>query len=143
MADAVAEALAGLGLKLRPDWLVECLHNVSPPAGGRNGNDDQTLGHVYDRFLHSDLRESGAGCFPSNLATLRDEHLPGPMVVQMDALKNIASSAMDQKEGKGGRTLLFALSDGVQHAVGLEYRHIAAFQMKPPPPTGLKIALRN
>lgn len=141
----IGDSLAGLGLRLQAKWLAECQQNIQISINSMTsieGEDAKYFDRVYECFLHSNIRDSGAGCFPPDFALSRNKRIAGPLVVQVDAIKNIgAPDATRHKEGDRNRCLLLALSDGHQQALGLEYRPIPELRISTA--LGCKIALLN
>lgn len=90
MATEVGQAMAGLGVHLRWDWVKHCLQaaggddNANGAGnGGSGGRGRQAQEQVYRAFLACDLREAGEACLPAGVGDMVKERVKGKMVVQV------------------------------------------------------------
>ncbi|CAM9154732.1 unnamed protein product [Scytosiphon promiscuus] len=134
----IREAMVGLGVHLRQDWIKHCLQ----ASGERRRQQSEAQEGVYRTFLACDLREAGEACLPAGIAGMVKQRVRGKMVVQVENATDIAKN-FEQREKTDGssphHTLKLALGDGRQTVAAFEYRRIQGLVADPAP--GLKLLL--
>lgn len=84
-ATRVREAMAGLGVHLRQDWITHCLQGgpAGDDGGRRGAQQSEAQEEIFRTFLACDLREAGEGCLPAGVGNMVKERVKGKMVLQV------------------------------------------------------------
>lgn len=76
--------LAGLGLRVRREWLHSCIQGLETAVTGFFRLDDVAKGKLcLEQVLYSDMNYVGAGVLPENVADMHLVDLVGPFVLQV------------------------------------------------------------
>ncbi|XP_050256303.1 recQ-mediated genome instability protein 1 [Quercus robur] len=141
----IGDFLGRLGLRLKNEWLEACLDALrSSVRSFASLGVDAKAKLCFERFLVSDMNQSGSGVLPRNVDSMHLVDLPGPFVLQIDEIVNISCPLKGryQKAPPGiKRCLKLSMTDGVQRVFGMEYRPIQALESLAP--AGLKVAICN
>ena len=80
----IGDFLGRLGLRLKNEWLEACLDALrsSVPSFASLGIDAKAK-LCFERFLVSDMNQSGSGVLPRNVDSMHLVDLPGPFVLQV------------------------------------------------------------
>ena len=154
----VADALAKLGVALKPAWVAACvahLERADPrfPAMPLH----QRVEACYLQFLEADLNLAGAGSLPNPFppgggcpdsnpggAQPPPRVLAGRFVLQADEALNVAASHNEryaEKPARLDRVMKLALTDGRTRVTAYEYRPVPA--LGPSRPAGVKLAVTD
>ncbi|KAI3759511.1 hypothetical protein L6452_07393 [Arctium lappa] len=141
----ISRILEDLGLRLRSEWLDSCLHGLQTVIPGFSSFDATKKAKLcFDKFLHFDMNNCGAGMLPHNVHQMHLVDLPGPFVLQVDEIVNISQPLRERyKKAPSGlkRCLKLSMTDGVQQVFGMEYQPIKDLDALAP--AGLKVAISN
>ncbi|KAM7254036.1 hypothetical protein ACFE04_028659 [Oxalis oulophora] len=142
----IGDILAGMGLRLKKEWLDSCVSGLEGSVTGFASFDLNTKAKLcFQQFLFSDMNSSGSGgVLPENVHTLNRIDLKGPFVLQVDEIVNISCPIRARyHDAPSGiqRCLKLSMTDGVQRVFGMEYRPIN--DLKVFSPAGLKVAVCN
>ncbi|XP_048133289.1 tudor domain-containing protein 3 [Rhodamnia argentea] len=88
-------------------------------------------------LLNTDLRTIGSRSLPDRKAS----HLLGPVVLQISAVRDIASSSIEEvsKSSGGNRMLRLTLTDGHSEMTAIEYAHIPSLPDDAVPGTKVRL----
>ncbi|XP_071722694.1 recQ-mediated genome instability protein 1-like [Rutidosis leptorrhynchoides] len=141
----IGDLLAGMGLRLKNEWLDACVRGLEGSGQGFAIFDLNTKAKLcFEQFLFSDMNRSGGGVLPENVHTLNMVDLKGPFVLQVDEIVNISCPLRGRyQETPPGikRCLKLSMTDGVQRVFAMEYKPIN--DLKVFSPAGLKVAICN
>ncbi|XP_024970886.1 recQ-mediated genome instability protein 1 isoform X2 [Cynara cardunculus var. scolymus] len=141
----ISRILEDLGLRLRSEWLDSCLHGLQTVVPGFPSFDATKKAKLcFEKFLHFDMNNCGAGMLPDNVHQMHLVDLPGPFVLQVDEIVNISQPLRERyKKAPSGlkRCLKLSMTDGVQQVFGMEYQPIKDLDALAP--AGLKVAISN
>ena len=104
-----------------------------------NGKED--LQKVVAVALQTDLRHIGKQYLPDNINSGQVEKIEGPIVLQVQKVRNVAAPLINQESKTAPRMLKLNLTDGVIHCVAIEFSAIMSLNEKIIP--GTKVCLQN
>ncbi|GIL72351.1 hypothetical protein Vretimale_4130 [Volvox reticuliferus] len=143
MMDWEARLRQQYALAIRPEWLEQVmaqLRGAHPDFS--TWTEDRIFDNIFTAFLFCDLNQAGAASLPVNTKEMHKEILMGKFVLQLDEVVNMAAAARERySDQAGNRCLKFALTDGCQQVVGVEYTHLPAFTWDCP--AGSKVLIHN
>lgn len=137
--------LERLGLRLRRDWVDDCVRGLEGSVSGFRDLDVAAKAKLcFQHFLFSDMNYCGAGILPEHVHGLHLDDLAGPFVLQVDEIVNMSCPLKGRYEAANPglkRCLKLSMTDGVQRVFGMEYRSTKDLHVLSP--AGLKIVIRN
>ena len=121
----LASQLEDRGLHLSTDGLAQL-------AGAAGCVDAQK---IYERALASDLKKVAAPILPSDVNTVKDGHIAGPLLLQVVAVENAAQPT--DKQDHSPVLLQVRLTDGHTKCCAVAYYSMRAVSLSTPPGTKL------
>ena len=103
------------------------------------GQKDPTFTKVISAALNKDLRNIGERFFPENINSGQVKSIQGPVVVQIQKIRNVSAPTINQDSQGAPRMLKLNLTDGVVHCVAIEFQSIGVLKLNLVP--GTKICL--
>ncbi|XP_017256850.1 recQ-mediated genome instability protein 1 [Daucus carota subsp. sativus] len=142
---AISGFLAGLGVRLRREWLDSCVSGLESAVNGFSRLDDVAKAKLcFEQVLYSDMNYVGAGVLPGNVVDMHLVDLAGPFVLQVDEIVNISRPLKGRYQTAASghkRCLKLSMTDGVQRVFGMEYRPIKNLEVLAP--AGMKVVVCN
>ncbi|XP_014094761.2 tudor domain-containing protein 3 [Bactrocera oleae] len=129
-----------LGKKLlEQGWHItdEGIKKVIAAASNGDGTEVIDLRNLIAIIMNLDFREIAGGALPSK----RDNSIPGPIVLQVQKIRNISAPKSNEESKTAPRFLQLELTDGQTTIHALELEDISTLDMNIPP--GTKIYFRS
>lgn len=80
----IGDFLLGLGLRLKREWIAFCVQGLEQSVPGFGELEVSMKAKLcFERFLVSDMNQSGGGVLPENVDRFHLVDLPGPYVLQV------------------------------------------------------------
>jgi len=119
------------GWYLSEDGLKQCIELT--------GQKDPSIQKIVSVALNQDLRQLGEKILPENINSGQVKTIDGPIVLQLQKIKNVSAPTIHQDSQGAPRMLKLNLTDGSTHCVGVEFQSIPFLKMSIIP--GAKICL--
>uniref|UniRef100_A0A0A9W9G3 Tudor domain-containing protein 3 n=1 Tax=Lygus hesperus TaxID=30085 RepID=A0A0A9W9G3_LYGHE len=125
--------------------LVEQLQSAGwslSPEGYKTITEDGKLTNLQDviqKALNIDIRDLGGCGFPSELTKGKCETVNGPIVVQIQKIRNISAPKANEESQTANRMLKLLLTDGSQVVPAIEMTKLSSISLNTPPGTKLRL----
>ena len=133
MAD-IRIQLERMGVYTKESWVFAAIEFL------KKENQPVTFDSVYQQFLYTDIRVSGASGITERVTDQHKFTIKGPHVLQVNEIFNIGDTYENRVQESANRVLKLSLSDGEQTFFGFEYHrlpNVIHVNSKP----GLKVCL--
>ena len=107
------------------------------------GQKDPTCAKVISSALNKDLRNISQRYFPENINSGQVKSIQGPIVVQLQKIRNVSAPTINQDSQGAPRMLRLNLTDGVIHCVAIEYQSIGSLKLNLAPGTKICLVGKN
>lgn len=100
-----------------------------------------TVNDIIKKALDSDLRHIGQKNIPENINSGQIESIKGPIVLQLQKVRNITAPLINQESGGAPRMMKLTLTDGCTTCVAIEFKLVNCLKLDMIP--GIKLCLTS
>ncbi|XP_057309909.1 tudor domain-containing protein 3-like [Hydractinia symbiolongicarpus] len=100
-----------------------------------------TVNDIIKKALDSDLRHIGQKILPENINSGQIESIKGPIVLQLQKMRNITAPLINQESSGAPRMMKLTLTDGCTTCVAIEFKMVNCLKLDMIP--GIKLCLTS